>query len=71
VLIAELAELGVELKGLPNGLCDFPSLRDGREVYLCWLLGEAEVLHWHELDAGFAGRQLLVAAPVRAGHRAL
>jgi hypothetical protein len=70
-LIEELEGLGVELKGQPDGLCDFPSLRDGREVYLCWRLGEPEVLHWHELDAGFAGRQPLAAgAASRAGQRA-
>ena len=69
-LIAELEPLGVELKGLPNGLCDFPSLRDGREVYLCWQLGEPDVQHWHELDAGFGGRQRLAAGPAsRAGQR--
>lgn len=54
----ELAKLGVELKGT-DGLCDFYSLKDGREVYLCWRLGEPEVAHWHELNAGFAGRQPL------------
>jgi hypothetical protein len=54
-LIDELARLGIELKG-PDGLCDFPSLRDGRVVYLCWRLGEPRVMYWHELDAGFAGR---------------
>ncbi len=57
----ELAKLGVELKGL-DGLCDFPSLRDGREVYLCWKLGEEKVDHWHEKNAGFAGRQPLERA---------
>jgi hypothetical protein len=57
-LIDELGRLGIELKG-PDGLCDFPSLRDGRVVYLCWRLGEPEVMHWHELDAGFGGRQPL------------
>ncbi|RUL88820.1 DUF2203 domain-containing protein [Tautonia sociabilis] len=53
----ELEKLGVELKGAHNGLCDFPSLRDGREIYLCWKLGEPEVSHWHELHSGFSGRQ--------------
>jgi hypothetical protein len=38
---------------------DFPSLREGRIVYLCWRLGEDEVAWWHEVDAGFAGRQRL------------
>jgi hypothetical protein len=59
--IEELKVLGVELKG-PDGLCDFYSLRDGREVFLCWRLGEPEVLFWHDLDAGVAGRQPLVAS---------
>jgi hypothetical protein len=56
----ELRDLGVELKS-EDGLCDFRSLMDGREVYLCWRLGEPEILFWHELDAGFAGRQRLAA----------
>ncbi|MDG3002169.1 DUF2203 domain-containing protein [Paludisphaera mucosa] len=54
----ELKALGVELRNM-EGLCDFPSLMDGREVYLCWRLGEPTVSHWHELEAGFAGRQRL------------
>jgi len=58
--IEELKRLGVEFKG-PDGLCDFYSVRDGREVFLCWRLGEPEVSFWHDLDAGFAGRQPLVA----------
>jgi hypothetical protein len=62
--IDELTELGVEAKGVLDGLVDFPSLMDGRIVYLCWRLGEPEVLHWHELDAGFAGRQPLTADSV-------
>jgi hypothetical protein len=57
----ELDKLGVELKGR-DGLCDFYSLRDGQEIYLCWRLGEPDVAYWHELDTGFAGRQP-VAAP--------
>jgi hypothetical protein len=71
--IDELTRLGVELKG-PDGLCDFYSLMDGREVYLCWRLGEPQVMHWHELDAGVAGRKPLtphVAARVGAGPRSL
>jgi hypothetical protein len=59
--VQELQELGVEAKGALEGLVDFPSEMDGRIVYLCWRLGESEVLHWHELDAGFRGRQPLVA----------
>ncbi len=55
----ELAQLHVELKDYLTGLIDFPARMDGREVYLCWRLGEPEVAHWHELNAGFAGRQKL------------
>jgi len=66
--IDELSRLGVELKG-PDGLCDFPSLRDGREVYLCWRLGETEVTHWHEKNAGFAGRMPLDRPLPKPGHR--
>ena len=70
--IDELTKLGVELKGFDDGLCDFYSIMDGREVYLCWRLGEPEVLHWHELNAGVAGRQPLAAhAGPRGGHRLL
>ncbi len=57
----ELRQLGVELKDYFTGLIDFPSRMHGREVYLCWRLGEPEVAHWHDLDAGFAGRQKLLA----------
>jgi hypothetical protein len=57
----ELRELGVELKDGLIGLVDFPSRVDDRIVYLCWKLGEPEVLHWHELDEGFSGRKSLTA----------
>jgi len=66
--IAELRALGVEPKGAMEGLVDFPSQMDGRIVYLCWRLGESEVLHWHELDAGYAGRQSLIAGSVSEGY---
>jgi hypothetical protein len=55
----ELADLGIELKDYISGLIDFRSRMDGRDVYLCWKLGEPVVGYWHELDAGFAGRQRL------------
>ena len=58
-LIDELQVFGCELKDPDKGLIDFLSLRNGREVYLCWHLGEDHIRFWHELDAGFAGRQLL------------
>ena len=57
--VEELRELGVEPKNAPQGLVDFPSMMEGRLVYLCWKLDEPEVLYWHEVDAGFAGRQPL------------
>jgi hypothetical protein len=66
----ELKGLGIELKDYHTGLIDFPSWMDNREVYLCWRLGEPEVGHWHELDAGFAGRQRLQTTdPRSAGPR--
>lgn len=61
----ELAELGVVLKDFVTGLIDFPCRMDGRDVYLCWRLGEPDVAYWHELDAGFAGRQKLKLDPSR------
>jgi hypothetical protein len=64
--LEELRQLGVEPKG-GDGLVDFPALWDGRLVYLCWKLGEPEVLYWHEIDAGFAGRQPLTADSVGTG----
>jgi hypothetical protein len=57
----ELRDLGVELKDYRTGLIDFPCWMDNREVYLCWKLGEPEIGHWHEVDAGFAGRRKLMA----------
>ena len=49
----------VVLRDGDRGLVDFPSLRDGEEVYLCWLLDEREIGYWHVPEAGFAGRQPL------------
>jgi len=59
-MTSELQELGVELKDPSRGLIDFPSLRAERVVYLCWQIGDGdEVGWWHEVDAGYAGRQML------------
>jgi hypothetical protein len=58
-LINELSSFACELKDPSIGLIDFLSLRNGREVYLCWHLGEERINFWHYLDAGFAGRQRL------------
>jgi hypothetical protein len=49
----------IVLRDLDRGLIDFPSMRDGAEVYLCWQVGEDEISFWHELEAGFAGRRPL------------
>jgi hypothetical protein len=55
--VDELAEIGCELKDYQAGLIDFVGRHEGRDVYLCWKLGEERITHWHELDSGFAGRQ--------------
>jgi hypothetical protein len=57
--LARVNGWGVEIKGIDEGLADFPSDRDGRVVYLCWRLGEDRIAWWHEVDSGFAGRQPL------------
>jgi hypothetical protein len=55
--INELESLGVQIKDFDRGLVDFPSLRDGRVVLLCWQLGDGDQVEWwHDVDAGFAGR---------------
>ena len=58
-LLAEINGFGCELKGLGEGLIDFPAKREGRTVYLCWKLGEERIAYWHELDTGFASREPL------------
>ena len=59
-LTTELHESGIQLKDHSRGLIDFPSMRDGRVVLLCWQLGEEENIEWwHEIEAGFAGRKRL------------
>jgi len=62
--IQELQALGIDFKDPVMGLVDFPALMDGREVCLCWKLGESEVAFWHEVEAGFQGRQSLLADSV-------
>jgi hypothetical protein len=57
--LAELEEIGVQVKDLDKGLLDFPSVMDGQEVLLCWKLGESEIGFWHTADEGFAGRKPL------------
>jgi hypothetical protein len=57
--LGELQAMDVVLRDLDRGLVDFPALRDGREVYLCWEAGEDEIEYWHDVDAGYGGRQRL------------
>jgi hypothetical protein len=56
-LVAELAQVGAEMKDPLRGLLDFPALHEQRAVYLCWQHDEGTITHWHELDSGYAGRQ--------------
>jgi len=56
-LIHQILDTGVQVKDINSGLLDFSAMRDGREVYLCWKYGEDDIAFWHEVDAGFAGRQ--------------
>jgi len=57
--LESINERGILVKGMDPGLVDFPSMWEGREVYLCWLEGEEELGFWHEVEAGFPGRQAL------------
>lgn len=59
IRIKTLSSLGCELKGIEQGLVDFPAILYGRQVYLCWQYDEPEITYWHDIDAGFAGRQPL------------
>ena len=61
-LANELADIGCELKDWESGLGDFPARMDRRDVCLCWKLGEEHITQWHEVYAGFAGREPITAA---------
>jgi hypothetical protein len=67
-LIEELRSLHVEMKDPFTGLVDFPCVMEGRVVYLCWKMDEAQVAHWHELWTGFAGRKKLTPQCVKLIH---
>jgi hypothetical protein len=58
-LLLAVQGAGIVVRDVERGLIDFPAIRDGEEIYLCWELGEDEVAWWHELDAGYSGRQPL------------
>ena len=59
ILIHQIKDMGIVLKDADKGLCDFPYLRQGRLVYLCWQLGEENISSWHDIETGFAGREPL------------
>ena len=56
-LVHQIQETGALIKDINIGLMNFPALRDGREVYLCWQYGEGDIAFWHEVEAGYAGRR--------------
>ena len=58
-LLDALERAGIVLRDIDRGLVDFPALIEGREVYLCWELGEDEVDYWHDLEGGYGGREPL------------
>ena len=58
-LLAQVRDLGIVIKDVDRGLCDFPYMKNGRLVYLCWQLGEATIGYWHDIEAGFDGREPL------------
>jgi hypothetical protein len=58
----ELEKIGCELKDYRLGLVDFTTLHEGREIHLCWKLGEEKVAHWHEIDSGYATRKPISGA---------
>jgi len=57
--LQRLQEMGVQIKDFDRGLVDFPHIREGREVFLCWELEEDDIEFWHDLDSGYAGRERL------------
>lgn len=59
-ILESLERLGVVVKNFDTGLVDFPCLFEGREIFLCWKLGEPRISYWHELEDGFAGRKEIV-----------
>ena len=58
-LLQQVKDMGVHVKDVDKGLVDFPYMRNGRVVYLCWHLGEDTITHWHDIEAGFSGREPL------------
>ena len=59
--VHEIAQLGIQMKSIDSGIVDFPAELDGRQILLCWRLGEDSIEFWHEAGGGFAGRQPLTS----------
>ena len=59
LVMRQVREMGVPVKDLDKGLCDFPYLKQDRVVYLCWQLGEDSIEYWHDVESGFSGREPL------------
>jgi len=57
--LRRLQEMGIQIKDFERGLLDFPHLRDGHEVFLCWELDETDIEFWHDIDCGYSGRERL------------
>jgi hypothetical protein len=57
--VVRIDELGITLREIESGLIDFPALASGRQIWLCWRLGEGDIGWWHELNDGFGGRRAL------------
>ncbi len=64
-LVHRIQDTGVLIKDINTGLVDFPALRQRQEVYLCWQVGEEKIEYWHEVEAGFAGRQPIDTSPIK------
>lgn len=58
-LVHQIQDTGAQIKDINTGLLDFSAQKNGREVYLCWQHGEDDIQYWHEIEAGFAGRQTI------------
>jgi hypothetical protein len=59
VQVRRIQEMGVVIKDFDRGLVDFPHLRQGREVFLCWELEEDDIEFWHDIETGYSGRERL------------
>lgn len=66
-LVTEIRDMGASVKDLDIGLVDFPAIIEGQPAYLCWMLGEREVSHWHLVDDGFRGRRPLPGTQAEQG----